>query len=220
MWRTILAVAILSLAFGGSAAACPSCGARTVVSGVSIEGTDSAQSLVLLVQAAPGQTLPESGTVVLMQFNGSRSKCINAPVLRGSVDGGGNTVYRGSIPTFYGGSRGAVNTFSGRVDLAGDVYEFTVMTDGKPGVVTLVTDGTTVNNVSAPVQAPTAAPVATPAAVATTAPTAAPASAPQPVSDPWAPLRQPMTLLALLAIAATIAGAFIDRRRALAKATA
>ena len=220
MWRTVLAVAILSLALGNSAAACPSCGAKTLVNGVSIDSTDTAQTLIFLVQPAPGATLPEGGTAVLMTFNGNRSKCLNVPVLRGSVDSNGNAAYRGGIPSGYGGARGSLIVFTGRVDLAGDVYEFSASTDGKPGNATIVTDGSTVNQVGAPTLAPTAAPVITPQAVVTTAPTLAPASATQASSEPWAPLRQPMTLLAILAIAATIAGAFIDRRRALAKATA
>src|SRR5437773_16711 len=128
MWRIVLGAALLlTLALGSSAAACPTCGAKTLLSGVTIDATDSTQALVFLVQPAPGQALPAQRTAVV-----------------------------------------------------------------------------------------------TPAAVATTAPTAAPAAAssPQPVTDPWTPVRQPMTLLAVLAIAATIAGAYLDRRRALAKATA
>ena len=220
MWRTILVTMILFLALGGSAAACPSCGAKTLVNGVSIESTDSTQTLVLLVQPAPGQTLPETGTAVVMQFNGSRSKCLNVPVLRGSIDTSGNTQYRGTLPNYYGGTRGAVNTFSGRVDLLGDVYEFTATTDATPGTIRVITDGTTVNNVTAPTFPPTLAPVVTPATVATSAPVAAPASSPEPVSDPWAPVRQPITLLAALALVATLAGAYVDRRKALARATA
>src|SRR5438477_11968444 len=104
MWRIVLGAALLlMLALGASAAACPTCGAKTLVSGVTIDATDSAQSLIFLVQPAPGQALPDQGTAVVMQFNGNRSKCLNVPVLKGTIDNAGNAVYRGSVPAFYGG---------------------------------------------------------------------------------------------------------------------
>ena len=221
MWRIVLGAALLfTLALCSVAAACPWCGAQTALEGVRIEATDSAQVLVLTVRPlAADLALPDAGTAVVMFFNGSRAKCLNSPVRKTSVDGSGIATYRGNIPN-YGGAQGSVATYTGRAEIAGDVYEFTVATDGKPGTAKVVTDGTSVNAVAA-TPAATAPIVVTPVPLAN-APTAAPAAAssPQPVVDPWTPVRQPMTWLAALAILATIAGAYVDRRRALAKATA
>jgi hypothetical protein len=222
MWRIVLgATLVLSLALGGVAAACPSCGAATALESVKIEGTDTAQTLVLTVRPLTASVaLPESGTAVVMFFNGNRAKCINSPIRKAGVDSSGLATYRGDVPNYYGGSRGQVATYTGRVEIAGDVYEFSVATDGTPGTARIVTDGTSVTAVAATPAATQT--VVTAAPVATTAPTLAPAavSSPQPVSDPWTPVRQPITLLAALALVATLAGAYVDRRRALARATA
>jgi len=223
MWRIVLGASLLlTLALGASAAACPTCGAKTALEGIQLDSTDSTQTLVLTVRPlAADLALPDTGTAVVMFFNGSRAKCLNSPVRKASVDSSGVATYRGDVPNYYGGSRGQPMTYTGRVEIAGDVYGFTVTSDGKPGTAQIVTDGTSVNAVAATPVA-TAVTVVTPVPIATAVQTVAPAaaSAPQTAQDTWAPIRQPMTWLAALAIVATIAGAFIDRRRALAKATA
>jgi hypothetical protein len=222
MWRIVLgATLLLTLALGSVAAACPWCGAQTALEGVKIEATDSASVLVLTVRPlAADLALPDSATAVVMFFNGNRAKCLNSPLRKANVDSSGLATYRGNIPNYFGGAQGQTMTYTGRAEVAGDVYEFTASTDGKPGTAKIVTDGTTVNAVAATPAATQT--VVTPVPIATAAATLAPAAAqaPQPATDPWTPVRQPMTWLAALAILATIAGAYVDRRRALARATA
>lgn len=219
MVRTVLALTLLlTLALSTTAAACPSCGVHVAVDSVRMDVADTASTLIFQIRALDG-TPPDSGRAVVMQFNGNRAKCLNVPVLKTAVSGGIGT-YRGNLPWTYG-SVSVINSYSGRIDFAGDVFEFTVPTDGKPGAVKTVTDGSTVNQVAA-TTAPTAAPTTAPTTVPTTAPTAEPVAAaePQPATDPWPPLSQPMAWLGAVAILATLAGAYVDRRRALAKATA
>ena len=224
MWRIVLgATLLLSLALAGAAGACPTCGAKTILEGVKIESTDSTQTLVLLVRPLSASTdMPSSGSAVVMFFNGNRAKCLNSPVLKSGVDSGGLYTYRGNIPNYAGGSRGGVATYTGRAEVAGDVYEFTVATDGSLGTARTVTDGSSVTGITV-TPAPSAVTVATPAPLPTTdaaIATAAAQAAPRPADDAWAPFRQPMTWLAGVVILATLGGAIVDRRRALAKAAA
>lgn len=215
MWRaTLLISLLLTLALGSVADA--KC--RTCISSIRIDKTDSGAMLLVDVQALGGATLPESATAVVMQVNGNRSKCLNVPVLKTGTKGDVAS-YRGALPTFYG-SGSAVDSYSGRIDIAGDIFDFTVPTDGKPGTSQLITAAaagavTTTTTVSAATNVPTTAPTVAPAAQPTTA------TAPETTSFTVpGPLQQPMTWLALVAILATLAGAFVDRRRAIARATA
>jgi hypothetical protein len=216
MWRTALALSLfLTLVLGGVAEAkCLTC-----IQSVRIDTGDSGMTLVFGIQGLAGKALPESGTAVLMSFNGNRSKCINVPVLKTDVTGGLAT-YRGSLPAWYG-SGYAVSSYSGRVDFGGDIFEFTVPTDGKPGTVQLVT-AATAGQVASATTVPTAAP--TTIVAATTAPAAQPVATAEPqVAGSGvvpSPFQQPMTWLALIAILATLGGAYADRKRALARATA
>jgi hypothetical protein len=209
MWRTIVALSmLLTLALG--TAADGKC--RVCIESVRMDKTDSASTLLVDVRAMNGATLPDKADAVVMQVNGNRSKCLNVPVLRSSTNGD-LASYRGTLPNFYGNTQ--IDSYSGRIDINGDIFEFTVPTDGKPGTTQLVTAAAASELAGVAQAAATVAP--------TTAPTAAPVAAPAPVtssSDGWQPLRQPMTWLAGIAIIATLAGALIDRRRALARATA
>ena len=225
MWRIVLAASLLlTLALGTVAAACPFCGAKTVLEGVRIDATDSTQTLVLTVRPLTADlALPDAATAVVMFFNGNRAKCINSPLRKTGVGSGGTVTYAGTIPNYYGGTRGGVATYTGRAEVAGDVYEFTVTTDGNPGTAKIVADGSGVNAITV-TPAPSAVSVVTPVPLATTdaaiATAAAAAANAAPQTDPWAPLRQPMTWLGAIVVLATLAGAVADRRRALAEAAA
>jgi hypothetical protein len=216
MWRaTLLLSLLLTLALAGVADA--KC--RVCLSSIRIDKTDSGAMLLVDVQAQGGATLPESATAVVMQVNGNRSKCLNVPVARIGMNGD-TASYRGALPTFYG-TGATVDSYSGRIDIAGDIFDFTVPTDGTPGTSQLITAAaagavSTTTTVSAATNVPTTAPTVVPATapVATAAPETAPAFSLQ------SPLQQPMTWLALIAILATLGGAYADRKRAFARATA
>jgi hypothetical protein len=212
MWRPVLLISLLlTLALGSVADA--KC--RVCVSSVRIDRADSGSILLFDVQSIDGATLPDSGTAVVMQVDGNRSKCLNVPVAKvGTTDG--TASYRGALPTYYG-TAATIASYSGRVDFAGDIFEFTVPTDGKPGTSQLVS-AAAAGNVPAPVSAATTAP--------TTAPTVAPAATPVATSAPEvassgfpSPFQQPMAWLGLAVVLATLVGAFVDRRRAVARAT-
>jgi len=214
MWRPIVLVSLLlTLALGTVADA--KC--RVCVSSVRIDKADSGSMLLFDVQSIDGATLPETGAAVVMQVDGNRSKCLNVPVAKIGTSGGTSS-YRGALPTYYGAASSTIASYSGRVDFAGDIFEFTVPTDGKPGTSQLVTaaaaGGATTTAVSAATTAPTTAPTVPPATapVATSAPETAASSAFA------SPLQQPMAWLGLIVILAALAGAYADRRRALARA--
>lgn len=215
MWRVVLmASLLLTLALGtGADAKC-----RVCVSSVRADKADSGTTLLFEVQAIDGATLPETGTAVVMQVDGNRAKCLNVPVSKTGVSGG-IASYRGALPAYYGSASSTIASYSGRVDFAGDVFEFTVPTDGKPGTSQLVTAAAAGQVASTATTAPTAAPTAVP----TTAPTAQPVATAEPQvagsSGIPSPLQQPVAWLGLAAILATLAGAIFDRRRALARAT-
>lgn len=206
MWRIVLAFSLLlTLALGIVAEAkCQVC-----VESVRAEKVDGNTSLRFTARAIHAPALPETGTAVVMQVDGNRSKCINVS-LRKVDDSGGVATYVGTLISFYGNS-----TFTGRVDIGGDIHEFSAPLDGAPGTLQLVTAATAGQVASAATSAPTIAPTTAPAApVATAAPQTAPAFALP------SPTEQPALWLGAVVILATLAGAFVDRRRAMARATA
>lgn len=217
MWRVVLmASLLLTLALGtGADAKC-----RVCVSSVRADKADSGTTLLFEVQAIDGATLPETASAVVMQVDGNRSKCLNVPVSKTGVSGG-IASYRGALPAYYGSASSTIASYSGRVDFAGDIFEFTVPLDGKPGTSQLVTAAAATEfaaQSAAQASAPTAAP--------TTAPSAAPVEA-QTVRDVavagWSgldPLRQLMAVLGAAVVVATIVGAYVDRKRALARVSA
>ncbi len=207
MWRIVLAFSlILTLALGMVAEAkCQVC-----VESVRAEKVDGDTSLRFVARAFHAPALPETGTAVVMQVDGNRSKCINVS-LRKVDEGGGAATYVGTLISFYGSS-----TLTGRVDIGGDIHEFVAPLDGAPGTLQLVTAATAGQVASAATSAPTTAPATAPAApVATAAPQTAPAALALP-----SPTEQPALWLGAIVILATLAGALLDRRRAMARATA
>lgn len=234
MWRLItLASLLLTLALGTIAEGkCQVC-----VESVKAERADGGMSLRFTARAVHAPALPETGTAVVMQVDGNRSKCINV-ALRKVDETGGVATYAGSLTSFYGNS-----TFTGRVDIAGDIHEFTAPLDGKPGTFQLVTAATAGQVTSTATTAPSTAPSTAPTTVPLTAggvPTAVPQSGPTaPTAEPIAtaepvataepqtaatagipsPLQQPVAWLGLVVILATAVGAYFDRKRALARAT-
>lgn len=206
MWRMALVLStILTLALGTVAEAkCQVC-----VESVKAEKIDSGMALRFTARAVHATSLPETGTAVVMQVDGNRSKCINVS-LRKVDESGGLATYAGQLTSFYGNT-----TFTGRVDIGGDIHEFVAPLDGRAGTLQLVTAATAGSVASAATSAPTTAPTTAPAAtaVATAAPQVAPA-----ISLP-SPAEHPVVWLGAIVIVATLAGAFVDRRRAMARAT-
>jgi hypothetical protein len=203
MWRLALVLSLfLTLALGTVAEA--KC--RVCVDTVTATKTDTGMTLRF---TARGVSLPETGTAVVMQVDGNRSKCINVSLR--SVGGSGEwTTYVGSLTHFYGNT-----TFTGRVDIAGDIFEFAVPLDGKLGTIQLVGAGTAAL-ASAPAPAQPVVITATPATAAP-AVAAAPQVAPAPAIP--TPREHPAMWLGAIVILATLAGAVLDRRRAMARAT-
>lgn len=204
MWRLIALATLLLFAMLGSAADAK---CRLCVETVSAVGTGSGTT-------AWGRTIdfrftarsfdaaaafPPEATGVVMQVDGDRSKCATFALRRLDVSGG--------VATYAGTFNGyGLTTHSGRIDIGGEIYGFTVPLDGTPGTAALVD-----------VVAPTADPAAAPAVVV--APLQpAPATAPQPAPasaafDLSAPDRQGM-LLAFAVIVFIGASVFVERRQA------
>lgn len=173
-------------------------GCTTCFTAVLAERSGTNVRLTFTAYTDPGTPLPDTATAVLMQVDGNRTKCATITLQRNG--------------TTYGGLFDAYGQYShsGRVELAGQIYDFTVPLDGTPGQVNLSADQTPLRgffslNV-------TAAPVPV-AAVATSAPTAAPAPAKLPSIDPTFVIGAAVVLI-------TVLGAYVDRRRAFARTLA
>jgi hypothetical protein len=192
------------LALGTAAFAdCTSC-----LTSVVIRRTDTTVSLSFTAHADDDHALPNSVTAVVMQVDGQRTKCQNVtlPKLSGSH---GVAVYAGTFSAY------GVYSHSGRVDLGGQIYEFTVPLDGKQGTIVLASDQTPLTGRGFTVQVTAVPARATPVAVylATAAPVAAP-------TGPQLPAIDPAFLIGGGVILVTIVGAYVDRRRALARSLA
>jgi len=220
MWRlAILASLLVTLALGGVADA--KC--RVCIESIWLDKGDTASTLFVDVRSELG-TFPDSATAVVMQFGQNRSKCLNVGLVPTGIDGGIGH-YSGAIPGGYGSAFNGVATFGGRIDLAGDVFEFAVPLDGTPGTAQLVT-AATAGQIAAPVVVTPAPLVITPESDAARARAAiglAPAATAQPAQTAGAtatalPKLEPMAVLGLIAILATAFGAYTTRRRALARA--
>lgn len=209
MWRlVVLASLLLTLALGSVAEAkCWVC-----IQSVSAEKSDAGTALRFTASGHDASAFPETGTAVVMQVDGNRSKCINVTIRKIDVSGGLAT-YSGLLTSSYGNS-----SFTGRVDLAGEIHEFSVPLDGTPGKLQWIASADAAN--AAPVQA--APIVVTPVPLPTTA---APIVAAEPVAQvkPSESSQPDLSWIGLMGIAVvmiTIASAYFDRRRALARAGA
>jgi hypothetical protein len=196
MWRVlVLASLLLVLALGTVAYAdCTSCLTSAFIKPAS---STSGITLNFTARSDEGTPLPNSVTAVVMQVDGQRTKCAGITLLKTS-DVHGYAVYSGTFSAY------GVYSHSGRVDLGGQIYEFTVPLDGKPGTIAIATDQTPLSRNRIVVQV-------------TAAPTAAPTTAPARTTSFQLPTIEPTFLLGAAVVLVTIVGAFVDRRRAVAR---
>jgi hypothetical protein len=200
MWRVLLLASLFALLGLGTAAyaECTSC-----LTSVFAERTPSNNiQLTFTATATNGAILPDHATAVVMQVDGNRTKCLNL-ALNKSTQVDGVAVYKGSF--------GAYGTYShsGRVELGGQIYEFTVPLNGTGGNVALSADQTPLSRGGLGVVVTAApVPVSPNLAVAPTRP------------GLELPKIDPAFLIGAGVIFVTIVGAFIDRRRALARSLA
>ena len=232
MWRVVLAASmILTLAFGSIAdAKCAVC-----LESVRIE-TEGGGTLVRFNMGAHDPAaFPETGTAVVMQFDGNRGKCLNVSLIRTGIDTSGGPGQWPAVATYVGRFnfvyQGAT-TLSGRADIAGTVWDFSAPIDGQPGTIGESQAGA-LNGVGAVITAPvtitpdpatrdprlaaTAAPEAQPATQAQSAPAAQPASPALPLIDSMT--TQPVAWLGLVVIIVALVSAYFDRKRSIARAT-
>jgi hypothetical protein len=190
----LLAFLFALLALGTAAYAdCTSC-----FTSVFAQRTSTNIDLSFTAQTDGNAVLPDSVVAVVMQVDGNRTKCLNTTLLKTSQSHG-VAVYKGSFGAY------GTYTHSGRIELAGQIYAFTVPLDGKPGNIDVAADQSPLNQNGLRVQVITAAPV-------TPNPTAAPAAAGLEL-----PTVDPAFLIGGGLVLITIVGAFVDRRRSLAR---
>jgi hypothetical protein len=208
MWRVLLLASLFALLGLGTAAyaECTSCLTSVIVdrTASASNGTNTTVSLSFTARADDDALLPMSVSGVVMQVDGQRTKCLTVTLPKTSAFLGG-AVYSGTF-TAYGSF-----SHSGRVDLAGQIYEFTVPLDGKPGTITLAADQTPLNSNGFRVQVS-----AVPTAFITPAPTSAPVRS----AVPELPKVDPAFLIGAGVVLVTVVGAYVDRRRALARSLA
>jgi len=202
MWRPIMVAALLSLLALGTAAYadCASC-----LTSVFVSRTGTSIGLNFTAHAVDGGALPDTVTAVVMQVDGQRTKCI-AVALPKTAESHGAALYSGTF-TAYGQA-----SHSGRVDLGGQIYEFTVPLDGRAGKIALAADQSPLPQNRFAVQV-TAAP-------ATPAPTAAPAARESALAKVLSAATEPTVLLGAAVVLLTFIGAYVDRRRSLARSLA
>ena len=191
----VLAFLFAVLALGTAAYAdCTSC-----FTSVLAQRTPSNIDLTFTAQAGDDVALPNSVVAVVMQIDGNRTKCLNT-TLNKTSQSHGLAVYRGSFGAY------GTYTHSGRIELAGQIYSFTVPLDGTPGTIDVAVDQSPLSRNGA------LARVVVTAAPATPAPTVAPVPA-----APELPKVEPAFLIGAGVVLITILGAFVDRRRSLAR---
>ena len=190
----LLAFLFALLALGTAAyAGCTSCFTSVIA-----QRTSSNIDLSFTAETDEDVVLPENVVAVVMQVDGNRTKCLNT-VLTKTSQSHGVAVYRGSFGAY------GTYTHSGRIELAGQIYEFTVPLDGTAGKIGIATDQSPLNRNGVRVQVISAAPV-------TPNPTVAPAPA-----GIQLPTIEPAFVIGGAVVLITIVGAFVDRRRSLAR---
>jgi hypothetical protein len=197
MVRVFLFALLFALVALGTAAyaGCSSC-----FTSVLAHRTSTDIDLSFTAQASDNTVLPDSVVAVVMQVDGNRTKCLNTTLSKMSQSNG-VAVYRGSFGAY------GTYTHSGRIELAGQIYQFTVPLDGTAGTIEIAADQSPLNRNGVRVQV-----IATPAA--TPAPSVAPAPGVQ------LPTVEPAFLIGGAVILITIVGAYVDRRRSLARSLA
>ena len=202
MLRVVFLACVLALLGLGTAAyaGCQTCFTSVVAVRSS---TDVRLSFSALAQ--PDLALPSTILAVLMQVDGNRTKCANLTLDKIS-EADGLAIYAGTFRAY------GTYSHSGRVEFAGQIYEFTVPLDGTPGKVGIAADQTPITgrgyslNVSA-LPLSTVAPQLVP--------TAAPSPAPSPLQLPSV---NPTFVIGGAVVLLTLVGAYFDRRRALRSA--
>jgi hypothetical protein len=190
----LLASLFALLALGTAAYAdCTSC-----FTSVFAQQTSTNIELIFTARVDQDVVLPGSVVAVVMQIDGNRTKCLNTTLTKTSQSHG-LAVYRGSFGAY------GTYTHSGRIELAGQIYQFTVPLDGTPGKIEIAADQSPLNRNGLRVQV-SAAPV-----------TPAPTVAPAPPASAQLPKIEPAFLIGGAVILITIVGAFVDRRRSLAR---
>ena len=199
MFRVILLASLFALLGLGTAAyaGCSSC----VTSVLAGRTTGDSIQLTFTASTSGPAVLPAEVTAVVMQVDGSRTKCLNVALQKNS-EIGGVAIYSGQFSAYGNYSH------SGRVELAGQIFEFSVPLNGTPGTVAIAADQTPLNRNGLRVQV-----TALPTAPATPAPTVAPAQSP----SAELPKIDPAFLIGGAVVLITILGAYVDRRRSLAR---
>jgi hypothetical protein len=224
MWRVILAASmLLTLALGSLAQASPP---PIVVETLTVEKEGAGTTMRFTARFAETfdeSAFPETGTAVVMQVDGNRSKCLNVALLLTGVDGGLAT-YVGKFDFVYQGA----SVMTGRADIGGTIVDFSAPLDGTPGKIDLSAHQGSINGVGAP--AIVTAPVTITPDPSTIDPRLLQTAAPQPqqavsASQPVASLVDGLTsntvaLLGLIVVAVAIVSAYFDRKRSLARTTA
>ena len=208
MWRVLLLASVFAL-LGLATVAYADC--TTCLTSVFVSRGDATIDLTFTATSDDPRSLPTSVTAVVMQVDGQRSKCQNITLPKVQTKTGAVT-YAGTFSAY------GVYSHSGRVDLGGQIYEFTVPLDGKPGTVSLAADQTPLAGRGFAVQV-SAAPV-TPHPVAQYFTDTAPATTDSAQTGPRLPEIDRTFVIAAGLILITIVGAFVDRRRSLAHSVA
>jgi hypothetical protein len=200
---------LLLLAVLGTAAYA---GCQTCLEKIIAERSGTGVTLTIVARSADETfVFPDTGAAVVMQVDGNGTKCLNVHLLRKGTEGPGMAVYSGTF-TAYG-----EKTHSGRVDVGGQIWEFTVPLDGKTGgTLAYAADQSPLEQArfqSRPIVSVTAAP-------APSAPANAPAAADPAFAGLLELMREPAFLIGAMVVLITIVGAYVDRRRALARTLA
>jgi hypothetical protein len=209
MWRVLLLASLFAL-LGLATVAYADC--TSCLTSVFVNRAGTTIDLNFIANADDPSALPSSVNAVVMQVDGQRTKCQNITLPKArTIDGA--VVYAGTFSAY------GLYSHSGRVDLGGQIYEFTVPLDGKAGTIALAADQTPLGGRSIAVQV-NALPV-TPHPVAVYFADAAPAVARGTASSgPQLPEVNPTLAIGGGLVLVTIVGAYIDRRRALARSLA
>lgn len=224
MWRVVIATSmLLTLALGSLAQASPP---PIVVETLTVEKEEAGTTMRFTArfgEAFDESAFPPTGTAVVMQVDGNRSKCLNVGLVKTSVDGGLAT-YVGKFDFVYQGAA----VLTGRADIGGSIVDFSAPLDGTPGTIGPSADRRPLSGVITPtiVTAPvTITPdpaTIDPRLLQTAAPQAQPSvSAGQPVANFVDGLASnSIGLLGLIVVAVAIVSAYFDRKRSLARTTA
>jgi hypothetical protein len=236
MWRLVLVTSMfLTLALGAVAQASPP---PIVVESLTIQNEGAGTTLrftARFAEAFDESAFPQTGTAVVMQADGQRSKCLNVSLVRTNVVGGLAT-YVGKFNFIYQAS-----VLTGRADLGGSIFDFSAPMDGTPGTV-VRSEASSINgqgsNAAAPAVVIRPQPVTITPDPATIDPRLKATAAPEPqavVAQPApaaqqgaAPLSslvnsvstQPVAWLGLIVVLVAVVSAYFDRKRSLSRATA